>query len=98
MESSRRSKRRTVKGLCSSGKRYLRSVLRDEADGSKFMPVCKRYYSKTAALRMDLTHRDSDLCSRNIRLAQSSAYIRIGYVIVNTSEQSGSETDKFLTT
>ncbi len=35
--------------------------------------------------------------SRNIRLAQRSAYIKIGYVVVYIAEQSNSETEGFLT-
>ncbi len=39
--------RHTVSRLHSSGKHYPRSALRNETDGDKFMPVCKRYYGKT---------------------------------------------------
>ncbi len=45
----------------------------------------------------NLAQRISSLHSRNIEIAHSSAYIRVIYVIVSISEQSGSETGKFLT-
>ncbi len=46
---------------------------------------------------ISLAQQIKGLHSRNIEMAQSSAYIRIDYVVVYIAEQSSSETGRFLT-
>ncbi len=71
---------------------WVESIIFSLYCGTKRMAACLcRYVSSTMAKQRSkctVYHRDSDLQSRNIRLAQRSAYIRINYVVVYISEQS----------